>query len=194
MISKYRPDCMIIGGSMYPKVCRQMNLSWGVTPLQVELKNDADELFEHAVDMAQKAGLVSMGDITVITGGVPLGVPGTTNILKVHVAGHILVTGEGIGGKSVSASLCVCRKIEDFQKEFKAGDIIVAKETSNEMMEQIRDAAGLIVETGGPDSHAVIAGLSLEIPVIVNAENATTILKTGAYVTLNGKEGIVSCN
>ena len=194
MISKYRPDCTIIGGSMSPKVCCQLNLSWGVTPLIMEPKDDADELFEHAVDVVEKAGLISMGDITVITGGVPLGVPGTTNILKVHVAGHILITGEGINGKSVSANLCVCKTAADLQRNFKAGDIIVAKETSNEMMEQMREASGLIVERGGAGSHAVIAGLSLDIPVITKAEYATSILKTGAYVTLDAKEGIVSCN
>lgn len=194
MISKYRPDCPIIGGSMYPKVCRQLNLSWGVTPLHVELKDDADELFDHAVDAAQAAGLVSMGDITVITGGVPLGVSGTTNILKVHVAGHILATGKGINDRSVSANLCVCRNLRELQRDFKSGDIIVAKETNNEMMEQIRYASGLIVEEGGSNSHAVIAGLSLDIPVIIDAEYATSILKTGAYVTLNAKDGIVSCN
>ncbi len=194
MISKYRPDCTIIGGSMYPKVCRQLNLSWGVTPLIMEPKDDADELFDHAVDVVEKAGLISMGDITVITGGVPLGVSGTTNILKVHVAGHILITGQGINDKSVSANLCVCKNVTDLQKNFKTGDIIVEKETTNEMMEQIRGASGLIVEGGGADSHAVIVGLSLDIPVITRAEYATSILKTGAYVTLDAKEGIVSCN
>ena len=194
MISKYRPDCIIIGGSMSPKVCRQLNLSWGVTPLLMEEKDDADELFEYAVDVVEKAGLISMGDITVITGGVPLGVPGTTNILKVHIAGHILLTGEGINEKSVSASLCVCKNVQDLRQHFKAGDIIVAKDTTNEMMEQIREASGLIVENSGAGSHAVIVGLSLDIPVITKATNATTVLKTGAYVTLDAKEGIVSCN
>ncbi len=194
MISKYRPTCNIIGGSMHQKVCRQLNLSWGVTPLLMEEKDDADELFEYAVDVVEKAGLISMGDITVITGGVPLGVPGTTNILKVHIAGHILLTGEGINEKSVSASLCVCKNVQDLQQHFKAGDIIVAKDTTNEMMEQIREASGLIVENSGAGSHAVIVGLSLDIPVITKAANATTVLKTGAYVTLDAKEGIVSCN
>lgn len=191
MISKYRPDCTIIGGSMFPKVCRQLNLSWGVTPLNVEEKEDADELFEHAVEVAEKAGLVSMGDITVITAGVPLGVPGTTNILKVHVAGHILATGKGINDKVISANLCVCKNVSDLKTNFKAGDIIVAKETNNEMMEQIREASGLIVEEGGSDSHAVIVGLSLDIPVIIEAENATIVLKTGAYVTLDARQGII---
>ena len=70
----------------------------------------------------------------------------------------------------------------------------MAKETNNNMMEQIRKASGLIVEEGGPNSHAVIAGLSLDIPVIVEVEHATAILKTGAYVTLDAREGIISCN
>ena len=61
-------------------------------------------------------------------------------------------------------------------------------------MEQIREASGMIVEVGGPYAHAVIAGLSLDIPVLTEAKNATGILKTGAYVTLNGKDGIVRCN
>lgn len=85
MVSKYRPNCNIIGGSMNPKVCRQLNLSWGVTPLAIEQKEQAGELFEHAVDMAKQAGLVQTGDVTVITAGVPLSVPGNTNILKVQV-------------------------------------------------------------------------------------------------------------
>ena len=194
MISKYRPTCNIIGGSMHQKVCRQLNLSWGVTPLEIEKKDDADELFEHAVDMAAKAGLVSMGDITVITAGVPLGVSGTTNILKVHVAGHILVTGTGINDRAVSANVCVCRNAEELKRNFKQGDIIVAKETNNDMMEQIRKASGIRVEEQGFDCHAVIAGLSLDIPVLTEAEHATVILKTGAYVTLDAKQGIVSCN
>jgi pyruvate kinase len=194
MISKYRPDCNIIGGSMHQKVCRQLNLSWGVTPLEIQKKEDADELFEHAVDTAAKAGLVSMGDITVITAGVPLGVSGTTNILKVHVAGHILATGRGINDKVVSANICVCRNAEDLKENFKEGDVIVARETNNDMMEQIRKSSGMIIEEGGFNSHAVIAGLSLDIPVIIDVEHATAILKTGAYVTLDAKEGIVSCN
>ncbi len=194
MISKYRPDCNIIGGSMHQKVCRQLNLSWGVTPLEIQKKDDANELFEHAVDMASKAGLVDMGDITVITAGVPLGVSGTTNILKVHVAGHILATGKGVNDKVVSANICVCRNAEELKRNFKEGDVIVAKETNNDMMEQIRKASGLIVEDGSADSHAVIAGLSLDIPVIVEVEHATSILKTGTYVTLDGREGIISCN
>lgn len=194
MVSKYRPNCPIIGCSTSMKICRQLNLSWGVTPLLLERKDTADELFEHAVDRAEQAGLVSMGDITVITAGVPLGVSGTTNMVKVQVAGHVLIKGKGLNNKKVSASLCVCKNAKELKTGFKSGDIIVAKETDNTMIEQIREASGLIVEAKGKDSHAAIVGLSLNIPVILEAESATQILKSGAYVTMDEERGTISCD
>lgn len=194
MVSKYRPSCPIIGCSTSDKVCRQLNLSWGVTPIVLERKENTDELFEHAVDAAEKQGLIHMGDITVITAGVPLGVSGTTNMVKVHVAGHILLTGRGLNQGKISANLCVCKDAEELGRIFKAGDIIVAPETNNEMMPQIREASGLIVEQDGHNSHAEIAGLSLNIPVVLGAKSATQILKTGAYVSLDSSKGVISCN
>lgn len=84
MISRYRPDCMIIAGSTNPKVCRQLNLSWGVTPVLIKEKKDVLELFDYAVEVAKDKGLVKTDDIVVITSGVPLGKSGTTNMIKVH--------------------------------------------------------------------------------------------------------------
>ena len=88
MISKFRPDCPIVGCSPVPKVVRQMALSWGVEPLLIEIKENSDELFTHAVERAQVGGLIREGDLAVITAGVPLGTSGTTNMLKVHVVGE----------------------------------------------------------------------------------------------------------
>lgn len=85
MISKYRPQSPIIGGCMSDKVCRQLNLSWGVIPLKVEEKQDADELFDHALERSKEAGLIQEGDTVVLTAGVPLGIAGTTNLLKAHI-------------------------------------------------------------------------------------------------------------
>lgn len=83
MISKYKPNCTIIGCSVNPRVCRQLNLSWGVEPLLIEKEETADELFESAARAAAKAGLVKKGDVVVITAGVPLGVSGNTNMIRV---------------------------------------------------------------------------------------------------------------
>lgn len=84
MISKFRPDIKIIGATIDEKVWRQLSLSWGVTPLMCEVKNNTDELFAHAVEVAQNANIVNKDDIVVITAGIPLGISGTTNMLKVH--------------------------------------------------------------------------------------------------------------
>lgn len=90
MISKYRPNCNIIGCTPSENVWRQMNMAWGVIPVLVEEKKTADELFEHAVEQAEKQKLVVAGELVVITAGVPLGISGTTNMLKVQVVGQVL--------------------------------------------------------------------------------------------------------
>ncbi len=84
MISKHRPQCMIIGCTTNAAVCRQMSMSWGIVPLMCDEKKNTDELFSHAVDVALKNGLVGEGDLVVITAGIPLGISGTTNMLKVE--------------------------------------------------------------------------------------------------------------
>lgn len=84
MISKFRPYTNIIGATIDEKVWRQLNLSWGVTPLMCKLKNNTDELFDHAVEVSYQAGIINKGDTVVITAGIPLGISGTTNMLKVQ--------------------------------------------------------------------------------------------------------------
>ena len=190
MISKYRPNCTIVGECLNEKVCRQLNLEWGVEPVLIAEEKNADMLFEKAVDVAEATGFVSKGDIVVLTGGVPLGVSGTTNLIKVQVAGHILLNGKGANGKKISGNLCVCHEAADIEN-FKDGDIIVAADTTNEMMGQMRRASGLIVENEDTNSHAVIAGLSLDIPVLIAAKDAVQVLKSGAYVELDCENGIV---
>lgn len=87
MISKYRPASPIIGCATHPHVCRQLNLCWGVVPIQTKEEQDTFELFEHSLEEAENAGVLKKGDVTVITAGVPLGMSGTTNLINVHVVG-----------------------------------------------------------------------------------------------------------
>ncbi len=194
MIAKHHPGCMIIGCCMDDYVCRQLNLYWGVQPLLLPKEEDADALFNSAVTAAEDAGLVSRGDLTVLTAGVPLGVTGTTNLIKVQVAGKILVEGKGYTKKKVCGPICVAKDMEELKKNFVAGDIVVVPETTNEMLPELKSAKAVIAEQGGSNSHAAIVGLTLEIPVIVNAANATEILKNGAVVEVDAENGTVSSN
>lgn len=85
MISRYRPACDIIGCATTEKVCRQLNMVWGITPVLLKEKHDVFVLFDHAIEKAKSRGLIKVGDTTVITSGIPMGRSGTTNMLKVEV-------------------------------------------------------------------------------------------------------------
>ena len=194
ILSRYRPACTIVCCTTRPVVWRQMSLSWGTVSLMIGTESNTDELFEHAVDAAVKEGIVRDGELVVLTAGVPLGFSGTTNLMKVHVVGHLLVSGRGLYGKSTVAPLCVINDYATDASDFDEGDIIVCKQTTIDMFPILRKAAGLILEDPDPNGHGVIAAMSLDIPVIVGAAHATNILKSGAVVTLNAEKGTVSAN
>ena len=85
MISKFRPYTPIVGATTDETVRRQLALSWGVQPVICKEMDNTDALFAHAVEVSKQIGAVKPGDLAVITAGIPLGVSGTTNMLKVHL-------------------------------------------------------------------------------------------------------------
>lgn len=194
VISRYRPDCQIVGCTTSESVWRQLNLSWGTIPLMIPEEANTDDLFEHAVEATKQAGLIHDGELVVLTAGVPLGIPGTTNLMKVHLVGHMLIKGVGVCGDSVTATLCVARNTEDALKNFQQGEVLVTSQATRDMLPLIRKASALVLEDDNPDGLGVIAGVSLNIPVIIGAVNATHILKGGSVVTVNAREGTIYCN
>lgn len=194
ILSRYRPACVIVGCTTEKHVWRQLALSWGTVPLMIAEESNTDDLFEHAVDAAVQNGLVHDGELVVLTAGVPLGISGTTNLMKVHVVGHLLSRGQGLHGGKVVAPLCVIRNLEKDAKDFNTGDVIVCHQTTREMFSMLRKSSAIVLEDDNPEGHGAIAGMSLDIPVIIGAKNATNILKSGAVVTVDGEKGAVSAN
>ena len=194
ILSRYRPACVIVGCTTEKHVWRQLALSWGTVPLMIAEESNTDDLFEHAVDAAVQNGLVHDGELVVLTAGVPLGISGTTNLMKVHVVGHLLSRGQGLHGGKVVAPLCVIRNLEKDAKDFNTGDVIVCHQTTREMFSMLRKSSAIVLEDDNPEGHGAIAGMSLDIPVIIGAKNATNILKSGAVVTVDGEKGTVSAN
>lgn len=83
MVARYQPTCQIIGCTTDETVYRQLSLLWGVKPLLIEKANNAEMLFETAVEACKKAGLIHEGERVVLTAGVPLGISGKTNMIRV---------------------------------------------------------------------------------------------------------------
>ncbi len=193
MISKYRPGMQIIGCTVNSRVYRQLAMSWGVMPIFCQPKDDADELFDHAVQRAKEEKLIQDGDLVVITAGVPLGIPGTTNLLKVQTVGDVILTAKGIGKGQARANVCVAKSEAEARENFRQGDILVMPQTSNEIMDLLKKASGIIVSSKGADCHAAIVGLTLDIPVLVGACGCTNVLRSGTMIILDAEKGIV-CN
>ena len=156
-----------------------------------ESRSNTDELFDHAVECAQKTGLIKDGELAVITAGVPMGVAGTTNIMKVHLVGHVLVSGKGLSSISATANVCVATSNDDLTRDFTDGDIVVTNMVTNDMISTLRKAAGIISEETGEANNAQVLAAALDIPVIVAAPGATKILTSGTTVTMDAKRGLV---
>ncbi|MGL5973000.1 MAG: pyruvate kinase [Oscillospiraceae bacterium] len=87
MISKYKPFCPIIACTTDEKVYRQVALSWGVIPVMISSKSNYEDLFTEALSVCENKKILQKGDVVAITAGVPVGISGTTNLLKVSIIG-----------------------------------------------------------------------------------------------------------
>ena len=196
LLSKYRPEQPIIACVMKEQVQRQLALSWGITPLMMSLAHSTDELIEMSTSLAKENGYLHNGELAVVTAGVPVGVSGTTNMIKIHMVGNCLATGVGVGRENADVTnatgkACVCRTLEEVRAKFKPGMVLVVPSTSNEMMDFVRDAAALVVEEPGLNSHAAIVGKALQKPTVVGAAGATSHIRDGLMVAVDCAHGSV---
>ena len=190
-VSKFRPKTNIIACTIDEKVARRLSVSWGVYPIIVEKAHETDELIERAIVGALKENYVQEGDLTVLTAGIPLGVSGTSNLIKVHVIGDIIANGTGVGNKSVSAKVVVGSTKEELEEKFEDGDIIVAKYTDKDINEFMERSSGVISENGGLTSHTAVVSIHFGIPAILGVKNVTNLLSDGDIVTIDPLGGII---
>ena len=191
MVSQFRPSTNVVALLLDPQVQRQMALYWGVQPLTMRRASNTDELVDFAVRAAEEAGFVEQGDMVVVTAGVPVGIAGTTNMIRVCQVGSALLTGMGIGKQKASGPLCICKTLEDVAEKFKPGDVLVVPYTTNDLLPQIRQAAAIICEEASADSHTATVGLTLDKPVIIGATYAARRLEDGMMVSVDCARGMV---
>jgi pyruvate kinase len=83
-VSRYRPRMPILAISPSAIAVGRLLLRWGVYPFQIEGASSVEDLFATGTKLSKELGLAKTGDLIVITGGVPVGVAGSTNLLKVE--------------------------------------------------------------------------------------------------------------
>ncbi|MDQ0220080.1 pyruvate kinase [Peribacillus cavernae] len=191
MISKYRPKAPIIAVTAKEHVIRRLALVWGVYPQMGTEAKTTDEMLESAIDASLNSDLVNHGDLVVITAGVPVGEAGTTNLMKIHLLGDILLKAQGVGRRSAKGQAVVARTAAEAIEKVTEGSVLVTIASDKDMMAAIEKCSALITEEGGLTSHAAVVGINLGIPVIVGADHATATLKDGQNITVDASRGII---
>ena len=188
-ISKFRPRAPIIAATTKKSVVRKMALEWGVYPVLAPESKSTDEVIELSIKSSLDAGFVDEGDLVVITAGIPVGLAGTTNMIKVHTIGKVLMRGMGIGNRVGTGRVIIGNSEGDLLSTFEDGDILVCRATYKDMVKFMERAGAIITEEGGLTSHGAIVGLNLNKPTVVGVDGATSELSNGDIVTVDSATG-----
>lgn len=193
-VSKFKPSCPIVTCTTDERIQRQLNLVWGCTPFLINIEEEStDEVFNAAIKRAEELGFAKQGDVVVLTAGVPVGVAGTTNILKAQYVGNVLAKGIGYGKKSITAKASVIKVLEEADKYFNKGDVLVTSKTDNAFLPYMKKASAIIIEdsTHEENNHAAIVGRTLDIPVIIGAKNVVEAIRNGTTITVDSEKGLI---
>lgn len=191
MVSKYKPECPIIAVTPNEKVARKLALNWGVFPICARKFESTDEMITESVNKAKECGYVENGDLVVVAAGIPVHYSGTTNMLKVHIVGDVLVQGKGAGSFPGYGTAKVVKNAQEAAEKVENDDILVVKNLDRDYMDILDRVAGVVSEQGGLTSHMAIECLSRGIPLICSAGGAMEDIKTGAFITLDVARGVV---
>ncbi|MCG3411961.1 pyruvate kinase [Staphylococcus massiliensis] len=191
IISKYRPKSDIIAVTPRDTTARQCTLVWGINPVVRSGRPSTDELLNKAVATAVDTGRVKNGDLIIITAGVPTGETGTTNLMKLHLVGDELATGQGIGRNSVVGHARLVKDAKELEGEDLSDSIIVTQSTDASFAPYISQAIGLVTEEGGLTSPSAIIGLEHHIPTIVGVDDVLNVIEDGALITVDANQGKV---
>ena len=193
MIAKYKPVCPIAASSSSERVWRQLNLVWGCKPVLEKEIVDNNKVFDLALSTAVKSGLAQNGDTVVIAIGVPVGVSGSTNTMRVDIVGNVICKGKGVGDKRISGKADVIKFAGEAEKKFKTGDILVTSKTDNSILPYIKRASALVIGPmdNGQNAYAELIGNILDIPVVMCGVNVTDLIKDETLITVDGKKGFV---
>ena len=191
-VARFHPNHRVIAPTTSEHTFHQLGISYGVVPVRMEMSANTDDMLQGAVDVAEKAGLVKTGDVVIISAGVPVGVAGTTNLIKAHIVGNVLLRGVGVGEGKAHGRVCNINTLVDLESNFKDGDIIVAKGTDPATLPYMRKASAIVVEGTDMSSHAAVAGQAIGIPVFLDRTyQAQHMLKQGMIITIDATEGFV---
>lgn len=191
MVSKYRPPCPIIAMTSSLATWRQLSLVWGVTPCICPITHQLDESLGNAISLIKKESLVKNGDNVVIMSGVPLGEPGSTNMINVIRIANVIARGLSLVRSRVTGVACKALTPREAMKKISEDKILVIKKSEKDYIPAFEKAAAIVTEEGSLTSHAGVISLDRGIPCVTDAAGIMENIEDGMTLTIDGVHGIV---
>ncbi len=191
MISKHRPECPILGVTPSQQTWRELALWWGVQPVRLSEMADINVAAREAVNVCVAQKLLPEGELVVITAGVPVGRPGSTNVVEVLTTGTVLLSGTPLLRKNATGKICIARTPEEALTKATEGCILVVRQL-NEAYRPILDKVGAVLfESGLLFAEGNSLAIDYNLPAIVGVADAFSTLMDDDIVSIDGTRGLV---
>lgn len=191
MISKHRPECPILGLTPSQQTWRELALCWGVQPVRLSEMSDINVAAREAVNVCVREKLLPEGELVVITAGIPVGRPGSTNVVEVLTTGQILLSGTPLSHKNASGKVCIARTPQEAIEKATPGCILVVRQLSEEYRPVLDKVGAVLFESGLLFNEGNALAMDYGLPCIVGVADAFSTLMDDDIVSIDGTRGLV---
>ncbi len=191
MISKHRPSCPILGVTPSQQTWRELALWWGVQPVRLFEMSDVNVAAKEAINNCVSAGLLQEGELAVITAGVPIGRPGSTNMVEVLTTGTIILSGTPLLNKNASGPVCIAHTPQEAMEKATPGCVLVVRQLSEDYRPVLDKVSALLFESGMLISEGNSLAMDYNLPCIVGVADAFSTLMDGDIVSVDGTRGLI---
>jgi pyruvate kinase len=195
LISRLRPEMPILALTPSRRAYHQLAFDWGLVPVYCESVSDIDDGVKQLSDWGRENGYIDEGDLVVVTAGTPFGVAGTTNMMRVESIGDVLARGKPGTGETVDGLVLHLHDPSEVAPEGTAGQILVLSSFDERFVPHLSNARGAVLQAHRGDQGSEVGLLAaaeeLQMPVIVGADSACSLLKEGRTITIDPEHGLI---
>lgn len=204
-IGSFRPEQIVIAVTPETKVCRQLMIHWGITPILCQVADDSEMMIQNAIKNALDNGAITLGDKVVMCAGIPLSSPLMINTIRVTLVGNVIARGNTFGyggdikkvsGRVLHESALGVNAVEMgplLREKLKGHEriILVCNRITEDMMGVLRVIDGVVAEGGSDISSEDLKFVNRDLVWALNVRDANKLLENDLSITLDGEQGII---
>ncbi|MEA1973625.1 MAG: pyruvate kinase alpha/beta domain-containing protein, partial [Candidatus Cloacimonadota bacterium] len=187
MISKLRPGLPIYAFTPSEIIYHQLAMKWGINPKLIVEMDNFEEMLNNAIDDCLTKDYLKKGDLIVIVAGLPLGVRGRTNMIRIESLGKNRIPCDVVNKGIASEVLIFIDNEKDLYEKDIIRKIVLLKKFRKEYTAKLKYVSGIVMESGDAKNDLQTVGFAFDIPIVINAKNASDILKEGTVVKIDTK-------